>query len=288
MRVLGVNAVFRDPAALIFDGERSQQPRRSGSHAENTARVPFPSRRGRSFASVSSMAAWNPRNWTWSRTPMTRHSQPGPHTPGEIAAMSATSIAFPPVAVFHRLAGELRVRLLARGRPKAVLFDRDGTLIEDVPYNGDPRVVVPMPGAAAALDRVRRAGLRMAIISNQSAIGRGLISASAANSVNRRVEQLLGPIGPWLVCPHPPELNCVCRKPRPGLVKQAAAALGVGAGECVVIGDIGADIEAAQAAGARAVLVPTQSTRREEVAAAPQIAPTLSAAVDIVLGARRW
>jgi beta-phosphoglucomutase-like phosphatase (HAD superfamily) len=102
--------------------------------------------------------------------------------------------------------------------------------------------------------------------------------------VNRRIETLLGPLGPWFVCDHGPADGCECRKPAPGLVVRAATALGVRPEECVVIGDTGADGDAAPAAGARAGLVPTPVTRRAEVAAAPAVARDLRAAVDLVLG----
>jgi histidinol-phosphate phosphatase family protein len=213
---------------------------------------------------------------------------PGPRTPGELATMAATSLAIPPAASAHWLRGQARRGRLLRAHPPralpdAVLLDRDGTLIHDVPYNGDPERVVPIPGAARAVERLRSAGLRLAVISNQSGVGRGLIRPEDVAAVNRRVEELLGPLGPWLVCPHAPEAGCECRKPRPGLVLDAADRLGVAPESCLVIGDIGADVEAARAAGARSVLVPTPRTRPEEVAAAAATAPTLDAAVDRVL-----
>jgi histidinol-phosphate phosphatase family protein len=165
-----------------------------------------------------------------------------------------------------------------------VLLDRDGTLVVDVPYNGDPDRVVPVPGARQALDRLRGAGIPLAVVSNQSGVGRGLLEPGQVDAVNRRVEELLGPLGPWLVCPHGPDDGCPCRKPRPGLVEAAAAAVGVPPSRCAVIGDIGADMAAARAAGARGVLVPTAATRAEEVAAAPEVAADLPAAVDLLLG----
>jgi histidinol-phosphate phosphatase family protein len=171
-------------------------------------------------------------------------------------------------------------------RPTAVLLDRDGTLVHDVPYNGDPDRVVPLPGACAALRRLRNAGVRLAVVSNQSGIARGLVSADAVDAVNRRVDELLGPLGPFLVCPHEPRDRCDCRKPAPGLVLRAADALGVRPSACVMIGDIGADVEAARRAGAASVLVPTPLTRHAEIAAAPVVAATLRAAVDLVLEGR--
>lgn len=170
------------------------------------------------------------------------------------------------------------------GRPEAVLLDRDGTLIEDVPYNGDPDRVRPLLGARAALDRLREAGLPLGMVSNQSGIARGLISDEDVRRVNRRVEELLGPLGSWSVCPHNAHEGCGCRKPAPGLVLRAAAELGVRPERCALIGDIGADMGAARAAGARGVLVPTAVTRREEVAAAPEVAPDLGATVELLIG----
>ncbi|HEY0410511.1 MAG TPA: HAD family hydrolase [Candidatus Dormibacteraeota bacterium] len=180
-------------------------------------------------------------------------------------------------------------RLAARRppRPELVLLDRDGTLVVDHPYCDDPATVTPMPGARRALDRLRRAGIALAVVTNQSGIARGLLSRDAVDRVNKRVEELLGPLGPWMVCPHGPEDGCGCRKPAPGLVLGAAELIGVDPSHCAVVGDIGADVEAARAAGARGVLVPTPATRTEEVLAAPEVAPTLGVAVDLLLGGRR-
>ncbi len=169
-------------------------------------------------------------------------------------------------------AGTTRVPI----RPLAVLFDRDGTLVADVPYDGDPALVRAMPGARRALDRLRDAGVPTAVVSNQSGVALGRVTRRQVDAVNDRVQALLGPLGPFFVCEHAPDAGCRCRKPQPGLVLQAAAALGVPAARCAVIGDIGADVGAALAAGARPVLVPTAVTLPEEVAAAPETAPTCS------------
>jgi histidinol-phosphate phosphatase family protein len=165
----------------------------------------------------------------------------------------------------------------------AVLFDRDGTLVEDVPYNGDPDLVRPMPGARAALDRLRAAGLRTGVVTNQSGVARGLITEEQVRRVNRRIDRLLGPFDTWQVCPHGDASGCACRKPRPGLVHAAAAALGTTAPRCAVVGDIGRDMAAALAAGAAGILVPTAVTRPPEVAAAPAVADDLSAAAELIL-----
>jgi len=210
---------------------------------------------------------------------------PGPRNPAEVATMAVTSAMIPPVALAHRVRGTLAAR---RAEPLArpgfaILFDRDGTLVHDVPYNGDPALVEPVPGALAALTRLRAGGIPLGVVTNQSGIGRGTVTREQVDRVNARVEELLGPFDTWQLCPHTPDAGCACRKPQPGLVLAAAAALGVPASRCVVIGDIGADVAAARAAGARGVLVPTAVTRPEEVRAAPVVAADLRSAVDIAL-----
>jgi histidinol-phosphate phosphatase family protein len=222
---------------------------------------------------------------------------PGPRTPRELATMLWTSALLPFAAagwwlyglasLRRRLAGPstaLRNGPVPSRRAQAVLFDRDGTLVRDVPYNADPELVEPVPGAAAALARLRAAGVPTAVVSNQSGVARGLLTAEQVRAVNARVEELLGPLGPWAWCPHGPDDGCDCRKPAPGLIVRAARRLGVDPADCVVIGDIGADVDAAHAAGARAILVPTPVTRAEEVAAADEVAPDLAGAVDRILG----
>lgn len=169
--------------------------------------------------------------------------------------------------------------------PAAVLFDRDGTLVEDVPYNGDPGAVRPLPGAREALDLLRRLGVPTGVVTNQSGVGRGLLRMADVARVNARVDRLLGPLGVWAVCPHAPEDGCACRKPAPGLLLRAARALRVRARDCLVVGDIGADMTAARRAGARGVLVPTPVTRVQEIREAPRVAPDPLAAVRDALPA---
>ena len=203
--------------------------------------------------------------------------------------MLVTTAAIPPVATLHALRGRVGAPARARSggpqaRPAAVLFDRDDTLIRDVPYNGDPARVRPMPGAALAVARVRAAGIPVGIVSNQSGIARGLLNAEAVDAVNARVAELLGPFDVVTYCPHGPGDGCACRKPAPGLVRRAAAVLGVEPADCVVIGDIGADVGAARAAGARGILVPTARTRPEEVLEAAEQAGDVLDAVELALG----
>ena len=217
-----------------------------------------------------------------------RRILPGPRTASEVGRMVVTSIAIPPVACWHRLAGELRWRAVPRATavPAAVLFDRDGTLVHDVPYNTDPAAVRPVPGARQALDRLRHLGIPVGVVTNQSGVARGLISRAQLEQVNARVSELLGPFQVWSICQHGDTDGCGCRKPAPGLIKDAATQLGVPVDRCVVIGDTGADVTAAAAAGARGILVPNDRTLRPEVQAAPEVAPDITIAIELALSGR--
>ncbi|HEU4676754.1 MAG TPA: HAD family hydrolase [Motilibacteraceae bacterium] len=168
-------------------------------------------------------------------------------------------------------------------RVAAVLFDRDGTLVHDVPYNGDPELVRPVDGAADAVAALREKGIRVGVVTNQSGIARGLLRRAQVDAVNARVDAELGPFDTWQVCPHGDDDGCGCRKPAPGMVLAAAQALGVDPAEVVVVGDIGADVEAAARAGARGILVPTPATRTDEIEAARVRAGSLPDAVRLVL-----
>ena len=168
---------------------------------------------------------------------------------------------------------------------RAVLFDRDGTLVVDVPYNGDPDLVQPMPGAKEVLDGLRAAGIATGVISNQSGIARGLITPGDVARVNAKVEELLGPFDVWEICPHSEQDRCACRKPAPAMVHSACHTLGISASQAALIGDIGADVGAAEAAGAIGVLVPTPVTRAEEVAGARLVAADLASAVGLLQAA---
>lgn len=215
-----------------------------------------------------------------------RRIAPGPRSAAEVLRMVGTSAAIPAAASWHWLWALSRATPPAVQLPAAVLLDRDGTIVHDVPYNGNPELVRPMPGVQVALDRLRAAGIPIAVISNQSGIGRGILTPDSVDAVNARVEELLGPFEGWFVCPHTDDDGCDCRKPAPGLVHRAAASLGVPARDCVVIGDIGSDMSAAVAAGAVGILVPTAHTRPQEISDAALRADTFEAAVDLVLTGR--
>jgi HAD superfamily hydrolase (TIGR01662 family) len=118
-------------------------------------------------------------------------------------------------------------------------------------------------------------------------VARGLLDRVRVDAVNARVSELLGPFATIEVCEHGPDAGCRCRKPAPGMVLAAATTLGLSPRECAVIGDIGADVDAARAAGARGILVPTAATETAELAAAAVVCRDLGTAVAHLLGTPR-
>jgi len=147
-----------------------------------------------------------------------------------------------------------------------VFFDKDGTLVENVPYNVDPARVTLVEGALEGLQRLQDAGFRIAIVTNQSGVARGYFDEPALAGVEQRMRDLFAAGGVELAafayCPHHPDgvvagyaIECECRKPRAGLITRLAEQLGVDPAECWMVGDILDDIEAGATAGCRTVLV---------------------------------
>jgi HAD superfamily hydrolase (TIGR01662 family) len=212
---------------------------------------------------------------------------PGPHTPGEVVRMLAAGFAVPPVAVAQRLRGEVRARRARPPLPAAVLFDRDGTLIDPVSNNGGVDAITAAPGAREALARLRRLGVPVGVLTSRPSVNGHALEPGEDAKVNDRVEALLGPFDVWAACPHGAADTCTCRRPECGLIRRAAASLGVAAEECVVIGDVGDDVAAARAAGARGILVPTPRTAPDEVAATDEVAADLATAVELAVDGDR-
>jgi D-glycero-D-manno-heptose 1,7-bisphosphate phosphatase len=161
---------------------------------------------------------------------------------------------------------------------RAVFLDKDGTLVEDVPYNVDPAQVRLMPGAVEGLRSLSSAGFSLLVITNQSGVARGLFSESALGDVQARISDLLAPAGIHLdgfyYCPHLPESECQmgepacdCRKPSPGLLHRATTDHGLDLPLSWFVGDIADDIEAGRRAGCRTVLVNRNPESEPEAAA---------------------
>ena len=144
-------------------------------------------------------------------------------------------------------------------RRPTVFLDRDGTLIEDVGYPRDPETVRLLEGAVEALAALRRAGYALVVVSNQSGIGRGIVTQEQAEAVHERFVQELRAHGVELddarYCPHRPEDACACRKPAAGLLLDSARELGLDLARSFMVGDKPDDVEAGRAAGCRTVLL---------------------------------
>ncbi|EKE43846.1 hypothetical protein OCGS_2180 [Oceaniovalibus guishaninsula JLT2003] len=181
----------------------------------------------------------------------------------------------------------------------AILLDKDGTLIEDVPYNVDPDLIRLTPGAGEGLALLADAGWHIAVVTNQSGIARGLFPESALGPVRGRIEALLASFGVRLAgfhwCPHHPQgsvaplaVSCNCRKPAPGMLTAALAALDADPAQSWMIGDILHDVEAGHAAGCRSILVDNGgetewALSRDRMPDA--VVPDLATAARIVLAA---
>lgn len=148
----------------------------------------------------------------------------------------------------------------------AVFLDKDGTLLDDVPYNVDPRKMRLAPGAFDALVTFARMNVPIVVISNQSGVALGKFAESALCHVERKLHQLAGEAGAKIAgvywCPHHPQgtvtryaLTCDCRKPAPGMIQRAAREHGLDLERSWFVGDILDDIEAGHRAGCRAVLI---------------------------------
>jgi histidinol-phosphate phosphatase family protein len=164
-----------------------------------------------------------------------------------------------------------------------VVLDRDGTIIEERDYLSQPEQVTLIPGAAAALRELQQMGFGLVVITNQSAIGRGFFDQCQLERIHQHLEQLLEREGVHLdglyVCPHKPEDDCGCRKPKLGLLEQAAKELGFTPQNSIVIGDKACDIDMGRMAGALTFLVRTgYGAQFENGAAADFVVDDLSVA----------
>jgi histidinol-phosphate phosphatase family protein len=147
---------------------------------------------------------------------------------------------------------------------RAVFLDKDGTLVHDVPYNVDPDCIDLIAGVGESLRSLQDAGFLLFVVSNQPGVALGRFPVSALGAVEARLDELLAPFGVMITaycwCPHPPAgmrgaVACTCRKPRPGLLLDAAATHGIALERSWMVGDILDDIEAGNRAGCRTVLV---------------------------------
>lgn len=184
----------------------------------------------------------------------------------------------------------------------AVFLDRDGTIVDEVGLIDDAERLSLLPGAAEALKRLKRADAFLVVITNQPVVARGMVDERGLGRIHERLKAMLAlegaAVDDILYCPHHPELrrpetdvreyvrDCDCRKPKPGMILEAARRHGIDLGRSFVVGDSTRDVGAARAAGCRAVLVETGFAGRD--GRCPDAAPDakvkdLAAAADWIL-----
>jgi len=177
----------------------------------------------------------------------------------------------------------------------SVFLDRDGVIIENRPDHVKSWSEVRfLPGAFDALRRLAESPAAIVIISNQGAVGRGIITLDAAWDLQHRIvdeiERHGGRIDAGYICPHHPDDGCDCRKPSPGMIRQAARELNLELSRSWLVGDAVSDLMAAKAAEMRAVLVRTgrgadqQQLLSVDDAASQPVVADLNAAVELILG----
>ncbi|MDP8923554.1 MAG: HAD family hydrolase [Chloroflexota bacterium] len=185
-------------------------------------------------------------------------------------------------------------------RRAAVFLDKDGTLVEDVPYNVDPALIRLGSGAVEGLRLLHVAGYPLIVISNQSGVARGYFAEDALRAVEARLRELLGeagvPLTGFYYCPHHPEglvaeyaRACECRKPLPGMILRAAHEHGIDVARSWFVGDILHDVEAAHRAGCRAVLLDNGNETEWELSPARTpdvVAPDLAEAARAIVAGR--
>ncbi|GJL58421.1 MAG: D,D-heptose 1,7-bisphosphate phosphatase [Nitrospirales bacterium] len=156
-------------------------------------------------------------------------------------------------------------------RDTAVFLDRDGTLNHDTGYVTSPEQLVLFPGVPEAIARLNHLGAMVILVTNQSAIGRGMMTIEGLELIHERLAELIRPCGARIdgifFCPHHPQDGCECRKPKAGLIHQAVTRFALDISQCYLVGDKRSDLEAARTASVPGVLVMTSSYSADVVKA---------------------
>lgn len=170
---------------------------------------------------------------------------------------------------------------------KAVFFDRDGTLMEEVHYCNDPGNVRVFRGATEALRQLRQQGWKAILVTNQSGIARGKITMEQYELVHSEfLQQLENELDAAYFSADSPETPGRRRKPGPGMLEEAAAEWGLDLKACWMVGDKAVDVQAGRAAGCRTILVQTGYGAGQPACGADLVVPDVVAAVDFVLNAK--
>ena len=142
---------------------------------------------------------------------------------------------------------------------KCVFLDRDGTIARDVPYCSSPEQFELLPGAGESIRLFNIAGYKVILITNQSGVGRGYFTEEMLGLIHEKMKVKLADYGAHIdaiyYCPHHPDENCECRKPKPKLIIHAAEDFHIDLGRSYLIGDSAKDIEAGKAAGCKTILI---------------------------------
>lgn len=181
-------------------------------------------------------------------------------------------------------------------RRRAAFLDRDGTVVEEANYLTRPGLLRLEPGAAAALRRLKDAGYMLILVTNQSAVARGMMTEAELAKVHERLAAMLAEervsLDGVYYCPHLPDgeapeyaQECGCRKPAPGMLLRAARERGVDLAASIMIGDSERDVEAGRRAGCRTALL--HHGRPRVRTAADLVAVDLAEAVEAILDAEK-
>jgi D-glycero-D-manno-heptose 1,7-bisphosphate phosphatase len=173
----------------------------------------------------------------------------------------------------------------SNGLSPAVFLDRDGTIMRDCDYLSDPAGVEIFDGASDALRRLKAAGFRIIIITNQSGIGRGYFTVDDYRAVEQEVDRRVGPglIDATYFCPDHPDADSTCRKPKPGMILDAQRDHRIDLARSFMIGDKLIDAQCGRNAGVRTILVPTGTEKRDGRSDADWEVANLTEAAEVIL-----
>jgi D-glycero-D-manno-heptose 1,7-bisphosphate phosphatase len=171
---------------------------------------------------------------------------------------------------------------------KAIFLDRDGVIV--IPEFRDGRSFAPTrleafqfyPDAFESLSRLKAAGYKLVVVTNQPDVGKGLVSVDTINEMHRRISQAL-PIDRIEMCPHAQFEACDCRKPKPGMLLNAARHCGIDLAASVMVGDRSSDVEAGRAAGCKTVFIDLDYVSELKPASPDYTVHSLAEAADVIL-----
>lgn len=173
---------------------------------------------------------------------------------------------------------------------KAVFIDRDGTIARDVPYCSRLEDFELLPEAAEGIKLLNKHGFKIVVVTNQSGISRGYFSKETLAAIHDKMQCELAKLGARVdaiyYCPHQPDDNCECRKPKPRMVHQAASDINIDLGQSYVIGDNDMDIEMGKNVGCKTILIGDKNRQREmdkQMPCPDYTAPSVSAAARWII-----